>query len=113
VINISSFPIHKTPIKGKRPPTNDARITFESIGVKRKKSSIFTPIIEAMDQNNKIVVEATDQISFMQLHINKNKKKFQEKAFKQHLQYLKDKDKKIQKMHNNMVSVLSNLNMAM
>jgi hypothetical protein len=66
-----------------------------------------------MDQNNKIVVEATDHISFMQLNINKNKTNFQEKAFKQHLQHLKKQDKKIQKMHNNMVSVLSNFNMAM
>jgi hypothetical protein len=29
------------------------------------------------------------------------------------LQHLKKQDKKIQKMHNNMVSVLSNFNMAM
>jgi len=45
-----------------------------------------------MDQNNKIVVEAMDHISFMQLNIDKNKTNSHDKAFKQHLQYLKEQD---------------------
>ncbi len=92
VINLSSFPIHKTPIKGNKPPTNDVGTTLGNIGVKRKISSIFTPVIQTMDQNNKIVVEATDHISFMQLNIDKNKTNSHDKAFKQHLQYLKEQD---------------------
>jgi hypothetical protein len=57
-------------------------------------------------------VEAMDWINFVQLDIDKSRTNSQEKAFKQHLQYLKEQNKKTHKMHKSMVSVLSNFNMA-
>ncbi len=62
---------------------------------------------------NKVLVDAMDQINSMQLNIDKNKTKAQEKTFKQHLKYLKENDKKVHKTKKNMVNFLSNLNIAM
>ncbi len=39
--------------------------------------------------------------------------KSREKTFKQHLKYLKERDKKAYKMNKNMVNVLANFNFAM
>jgi hypothetical protein len=61
-----------------------------------------------------------DQINSMQLNIDKNKTKAQEKTFKQHLKCLKENDKKAHKMkkkhgelplkfeHNNVPCVITN-----
>jgi len=56
-------------------------------------------------------MKAMDYISFVQLDIDKNRTKFLKNTFKQNLQYLKERDKKVHKMHKSMVNVLSNLNM--
>jgi hypothetical protein len=48
-----------------------------------------------------------------QLEIDKNRTKSREKTFKQHLKYLKERDKKPYKMNKNMVNVLTNLNFVM
>jgi hypothetical protein len=65
MINLSSFLIHITPIRGNKRLTNAIGITPKTQRVKRERSSIFTIVIETIDQNNKIIVEAIDQISFM------------------------------------------------
>jgi hypothetical protein len=47
------------------------------------------------------------------LEIDKNKTKFHEKTFKQHLKYLKERDKKLYTMNKNMVNVLTNISSMM
>ncbi len=70
-------------------------------------------VIEACDKNSKVIVNAMDHINIRQLEIDKNKTKFHDKTFKQHLKYLKEKDKKAYKMNKNMASVLINLSFVM
>ncbi len=72
-------------------------ITLGNIGVKRK-SYVFTLVIEAIDKNNKVLVDAMDQLNSIQLDIDKNITKMQEKTLKQYLKYLKEQNKKAHKI---------------
>jgi hypothetical protein len=90
-----------------------ATTTPKNIRIKRKKSLVFMHVIEACDKNSKVIVNAMDHINIRQLEIDKNKTKFHDKTFKQHLKYLKEKDKKAYKMNKNMASVLINLSFVM
>ncbi len=74
---------------------------------------MFMHVIEAFDKNNKLIVDAMDRINTSQLEIDKNKTKFHDKTFKQHLKYLKERDNKTYKMNNNTVNVLTNLSSVM
>jgi hypothetical protein len=67
-------------------------------------------VIEAMDKHNKILVDTMDQINIVELGIDNNWTKFQEKTFKPHLNYLNKRDTKAYKMNKNVVNVLFNLN---
>jgi hypothetical protein len=62
--------------------------------VKRKHTLIFILIIKVIDNNGKVIVDVMDWINIVQLDINKGKKK-----------YLKEKDKKIHNLNQNMVNV--------
>jgi hypothetical protein len=48
------------------------KATLGNIGVKRKRSFVFTPIIEAINKNSKVLVDAMDRINSIQLDIDKN-----------------------------------------
>jgi len=87
-----------TPTRPNTHPTANNYITFGSNRVKRKISSLKSLIIFI------IIMDAMDHINTNQFKIDKNKTKFHEKTFK-HFKYLKEKDKKVQKMNNNMVRV--------
>jgi hypothetical protein len=67
-------------------------------------------VIEAMDKHSRIVMDTMDQINIIELDIDNNQTKFQEKTFKPHLKYLKEKDMKAYKMNKNVVNILSNFN---
>ncbi len=54
-----------------------------------------------------------DQIKSTHLDLYKNMIKYLDNNFKEHLKYLKDKDKKTHKMNKQMVNLLSNFNIAM
>jgi hypothetical protein len=57
-----------------------------------------------------IIMDAMDQINTVQLDINKNWTKSQERSFKQHLKYLKKRNnRKAYKMNKNMVNIQSTL----
>jgi hypothetical protein len=58
-------------------------------------------------------VDAMDRINSIQLDIDKNITKMQEKTLKQHLKYLKEQGKKVHKVNKNIVNILSSLSMAM
>lgn len=61
--------------------TNFARgTTLGNIGVKRKRSSIFTLVIEAINKNIKVLMDSMDRINSIQLDIDKNITKMQEKT---------------------------------
>lgn len=62
--------------------------------MKRKHTLIFILIIKVIDNNGKVIVDVMDWINIVQLDINKGKKK-----------YLKEKDKKIHNLNQNMVNV--------
>jgi len=53
-------------------------------------------------------MDAMDHINTNQFEIDKNETKCHEMTFK-HFKYLKERDKKVDKMNNNMVRVWSNL----
>jgi len=81
--------------------------------VKRKRTSIFLQVIEFTNKNNKVLVDAMDQINSTHIDLYKNMTKYTDNNFKEHLKYLKDKDKKTHKMNKQMVNVLSNLSITM
>lgn len=54
-------------------------------------------------------MDVMDHINLVQLDIDKSK----QHNFEEHLGYLKERDRKAHKMTKNMVSVLSNLSVAM
>jgi hypothetical protein len=58
-------------------------------------------------------VDAMEKINVAQLEIEQHHFENQNHNFKEHLQYLKTRNKKMHQMSNNRVNVLSNLNMAM
>lgn len=66
-------------------------------------------MIDAMDKSSKVFVDVMDRINLVQLDIDKSK----QHNFKEHLNYLKESDRKAHKMTKNMVSVLLNLSVAM
>ncbi len=57
-------------------------------------------------------MDAMDHINTNPFKIHKNKTKSHEMAFK-HFKYLKERDKKVHKMNNNMVRVWANLSYVM
>jgi hypothetical protein len=57
-------------------------------------------MIDAMDKNNKVFMDVMDHINLVQLDIYKSK----QHNFKEHLNYLKERDRKAHKMAKNMVS---------
>lgn len=100
-------------LRSTRVKTNFAKsITLGNIGVKRK-SYVFTLVIGAINKNSKVLVDAMDWINSIQLDIDKNITKMQEKTLKQYLKYLKEQDKMAHKMNKNMVNILSSLSMTM
>jgi hypothetical protein len=82
----------------KRHPTPRISIivTFGRIGIKRKKTSMFLSIIEATNENGKIIMDAMDRINTNQVQIDKNGTKFHEITFKQHFKYLRGGDEGLQ-----------------
>jgi hypothetical protein len=54
-----------------------------------------------------------DQINSTHFNFYKNMTKYLNNNFKEHLKYLKNKDKKTHKMNKHMVNVLSNFNIVM
>jgi hypothetical protein len=50
-------------------------VTFESIGIKHKRSKIFSPIIEVIKNNNKSIIETMEYMNVTQLDIKKCHKK--------------------------------------
>jgi hypothetical protein len=54
-----------------------------------------------------------DRINSIQLDINMAKTQSQDKQFKKHMWYLKERDKKVHKMTKNMMNVLSKFNITM
>jgi hypothetical protein len=86
---------------------------LETLGSREKISLMFLPIIETIDKNNMIFMDAMDYINTSQLEIDKNRTKFHKSIFKQHFKYLKERDKKTYKMNKSIVNVISNFNFAM
>jgi hypothetical protein len=70
-------------------------------------------MIEFTNKNNKVLVDAMDQINSTHIDLYKNMTKYMDNNFKEHLTYLKDKDKKTHKMNKQMVNVLSNFSIMM
>jgi hypothetical protein len=50
---------------------------------------MFLSIIETINENGKIIMDAMDRINTNQVQIDKNRTKSHEKTFKQHFKYLK------------------------
>jgi len=53
-------------------------------------------------------MDAMDWIDLVQLNIDKNNTKYQDKKFKEHFKYLKEINKKTHKINKHMMNVLSN-----
>jgi hypothetical protein len=64
--------------------------TFENIRIKKNWLLVFMLVIESMDKHNIILVDTMDRINIVELDIDNNQTKFQEKTFKLHLKYLKE-----------------------
>jgi hypothetical protein len=77
---------------------------LEGVESKRKISSMFLLVVEATNKKKFIIMDAMDHINTNPFEIHKNKTKFHEMTFK-HFKYLKERNKKVHKMNNNMVKV--------
>jgi hypothetical protein len=66
---------------------------------------MFLLVIKTTNKKDLIIMDAMDHINTNQFEVDKNKTKFHEKTFKHFKYYLKEKDKKVHKMNNNMVRV--------
>jgi hypothetical protein len=53
-------------------------------------------------------MDAMDWIDLVQLNIDKNNTKYQDKKFKEHFKYLKERNKKTHKINKHMMNVVSN-----
>ncbi len=47
-------------------------LVFKSASVKRKKSNVFSPILEVSDKNSKMFVDVMEHINVMQVEIEKH-----------------------------------------
>ncbi len=65
---------------------------------------MFLLVVEATNKKKFIIMDAMDHINTNPFEIHKNKTKFHEMTFK-HFKYLKERNKKVHKMNNNMVKV--------
>jgi hypothetical protein len=64
--------------------------------VKGKWTLVFMPVVEVTYKHNKNIVDTMDKVNIIQLDINNNYTKFQEKTFKVHLIFEKTWPKKLQ-----------------
>ncbi len=67
--------------------------TLENTKIKKNQLLVFMLVIEAMDKHNRILLDTVDQINIVELDIENNQTKFQEKNFKPHLKYRKERDR--------------------
>jgi hypothetical protein len=74
--------------------------------LKRKCNYVLSIIIDSTNKNNKILMEAMKKINVMQLDGYNH-------TFKEHLQFFKARNKKVNRMSKNLVTTLSNLSTAM
>jgi len=70
-------------------------------------------MIDAINKNNKVFIEAMDKMNVTQIEIEYYRSKTHEHSAKQHLTFLKERNKKMSKRNKNMVSVLANLSTTM
>jgi len=66
---------------------------------------MFLLVIKATHKKNLIIMDAMDHINTNQFEIDKKKTKSHEKTFKHFKYYVKEKNKKVHKLNNNMVRV--------
>jgi hypothetical protein len=108
LVNINLELNSKTLVRGSKHPT--FATTLRNTIIKKNQLLVFMLVIEVMDKHSRILVDTMDQINIVELDIDNNQTKFQEKTFKLHLKHLKERDGKAYKMNQNVVSVLSYLN---
>ncbi len=74
---------------------------------------MFSPIIDSTNKNNKAILEVMEKIGDIQHEIEKHHSKPRDYNFKQHLRYFKSINKKVHKMSKSLVTILSNMSLAM